>query len=148
MPAQPPPTQSSTSGGNCARSKASCSAISRVEACRLMLSATMSIRKCLTAARISLAGNLGAERDALAAPEREIAFGHQQPELVLLLGQRGQQHARRLAELAGIQAGDGFAQHRLQRFGEQMLLVDRELVGQPGLADALAQRSQQLLDRL
>ena len=89
---------------------------------------------------------LRAERDALHALGNEQRLHHQQADAVLLVGKRGEQHAR-YAGLAG-KGVDRRAHRHLQLLGVEVLLEHLQLAAHPGLAHGPVERGDRLQHEL
>ena len=87
-------------------------------------------------------GHGGSQHQALTRRQRQLTLHHQQPQTVHLLWRRGEQHAwtLRWTLATRIHRRNGLTQDGLQRFCEQVFLVNRDLTTHPGHAHHATQR--------
>ena len=87
---------------------------------------------------------LRAQRHTGAALQRQQRLDHQQPQAVLLLRHRGEQHLGALRHGLRGQRGDGMAQHAGDDLGVQMFFKDFKTPLRPGFAHRRRQRRHQI----
>ena len=92
--------------------------------------------------------HLHPQRNATTAIQGEHAFGHQQPQRMLLLRKRGEQHHRCLARHGEGLLVNGLAQHGGHALGVEMLFKHFQFAAHPGFTDQGAQGRDQLGDEL